>query len=172
MAISGIKSNNILAKTAKLLKVRNNSLHVSEDIKTVGVIVNEGGEFDFELLKKLQKNIGLDSSNFLVLTCKKTNESFNEFRGMTIRDQDFSWNGTLKSAEALKFLDVSFDMLLDLTNNSPQVYNDYLAAKSKAKFKVGFFNEDERLYDLMINSDTIKSFMDELIKYLKILKKL
>jgi len=171
MALSGLKSKRILKATNRLLRKKNNSLQISKNIKTVGIIVNEGSDFDFDLLKNLQKQIGSGSKNFSVLTCKKTNESHNEFRGVVIKEEDFSWNGSLKSAEVIGFLEKPFDMLIDFTNNV-EIYNNYLVAKSKAKFKVGYTNNDERLYDLMISSKTVKSFIDELIKYLKILKKL
>ncbi len=171
MALSKFKHNRITKETNKLLKNKNNSLQVSTIVKTVGVIVNEGSEFNFELLKKLQKKIASGSTNFSVLTCKKTADSYNEFRGATINDKDFSWKGTLTSNEVFDFLDKPFDMLIDLTN-STEVYNNLLVAKSKAKFKVGFSNTDERLFDLMIDSKSIKLFVDELIKYLIILKKL
>ena len=171
MALSAIKSKSILNKTARLLKNKNNSLQIAKNIQTVGIIVNEGSDFNFELLKKLQKEIASGSNNFSVLTCKKTNDSYNEFRGVIIKDSDFSWNGSLKSNETKAFLAQPFDMLIDFTK-SEQIYNDFLVAKSKAKFKVGFENEEERLYDLMIASDSVPLFIDELIKYLKILKKL
>jgi len=171
MAISSFKSNRILKITNTLLKNKNNSLQVAKNIKTVGIIVNEGSDFNFESLKKLQKEIASGSNNFSILTCKKTTDSYNEFRGIVIKDDDFSWNGTLKSNEILDFLENSFDMLIDLTNNT-KVYNNYLTAKSKSKFKVGYANNDERLYDLMINANNSTSFISELVKYLKILKKI
>ena len=171
MALSGLKTKSILKQTAKLLKNKQNSLQVAKNIQTVGVIVNEGSDFNFDLLKKLQKAIASGSNNFSVLTCKKTNESYNEFRGVILKETDFSWNGKIKSNEAQEFLDKPFDMLIDFTNNAV-VYNNYLVAKSNAKFKVGFANDDERLYDLMIVSESIPLFIDELIKYLKILRKL
>ncbi len=171
MALSSFKSKIILKKTVKLLKNKNNSLQIAKNIKTVGIIVNENSDFNFELLKKLQKDIASSSSNFSVLTCKKTTDSYNEFRGTTIADSDFSWNGSLKSTEVKNFLNEPFDMLIDFSNNK-EVFNNFLVAKSKAKFKVGFANIDEKLYDLMIDSNSIKSFINEVVKYLKILKKI
>ncbi len=171
MALSAIKTKAILKKTDKLLKKKLNSLQISKNIQTVGIIVNEGSDFNFDLLKNLQKEIASGSKNFSVLTCKKTKDSFNEFRGVIIKDSDFSWNGSLKSNEVTDFLTKPFDMLIDFTNNT-EVYNNFLVAKSQAKFKVGYANIDDRLYDLMIDSDSIPLFINELIKYLKILQKL
>lgn len=171
MALSSLKTKIILKKTDKLLKNKNNSLQISKNIKTVGIIVNEDSGFSFELLKKLQRDIDSGSNNFSILTCKKKNDNYNEFRGVVIKDTDFSWKASLKSEAIKSYLNQPFDMLIDFTNNAED-YNNYLVAKSKAKFKVGYPNIDERLYDLMIDSKSIKLFIDELIKYLKILKKL
>ena len=171
MAFSGFKAKSIIKKTNKLLKNKSNSLQIAQNIQTVGVIVNEGSDFNFELLKQLQRDINSGSSNFLVLTCKKTNDSYNEFRGVILKESDFSWNGAIKTNEIKEFLEKPFDMLIDFTNNT-EVYNNYLVAKSKAKFKVGYAQNDERLYDLMIEANSSKLFIAELIKYLKILRKL
>ena len=173
--MSGIKSKSIIRKTERLLKnkKKENSLKVSSTINTVGIIVNQGSKFNFDLLKKLQRDIASGSNNFSVLTCKNTNDSFNEFRGVSFYEKDFSWNGTLKSKEVNNFLDTDFDMLIDYTK-AHNIYNKYFATKSKAKFKVGYANIDDRLYDLMIavENEEINQFNNELVKYLKILKKL
>ena len=120
MNFSGIKSKAVINKTEKLLKSKEqqNSLTISKTINSVGIIVDEGSEFDFELLKKLQKEIATGSKNFHVLTCKNTNESYNEFRGLLFYEKDFSWNGTIKSKELLHFLATDFDMLIDYTKSN------------------------------------------------------
>ncbi len=174
MAFSGFKTKILTQKIEQLLKAKNksNSLQIAKNIKTVGIIVNEGSDFDFEMLKKLQKQIASGSKNFSVLTYKTTTESYNEFRGVVVNEKDFSWNGTLKSKEVKDFLEKSFDMLIDYTK-STTVLSKYLVVKSKAKFKVGFANIDKRMYNFMIAADKdINLFNKELIKYLGILKKL
>jgi len=174
MVISGFKNKSIVKNTERFLKNKNqeSSLNISRGIKTVGIIVDEGADFDFEKLKKLQKKIASGSKNFSILTCKNSPNEFNEFRGVVFLEKDFSWNGKLQSKDVKSFLDNPFDMLIDYTKSST-IYKKYLVAKSKAKFKVGYANIDERLYDLMIAvKDDISLFNEELIKYLKILNKL
>ena len=173
MALSKFKNSGILRATKKLLQNKNtsSSLQISNSIKSVGIIVTEGSDFNFDMLKYLQKEISLNSSALFVLTCKKTKENYNEFRGVTIQEQDFTWNGSLKSPEVHDFLNKKVDMLIDLTNNS-EVYTNFLVAKSKAKFKVGFAHIDDRLFDLMIDVTSTQIFLTELVKYLTILKKI
>lgn len=171
MALSKLKSNGILRATKKLLGKNRSSLQIGKDIKSLGIIVNEGSDFNADMLKNLQEKMHLNSNDIFVLTCKKTTDNYNEFRGIIIQNQDFSWIGALKSPEVNGFLDRTVDMLIDLTNNS-EVYNNYLVAKSKATFKVGFANNEERLFDLMIDASSIKPFISELVKYLDILRKI
>lgn len=174
MNFSGIKSKTIINSTEKLLKNKQqfNFLEVSKTINSVGIIVDEGSEFNFEFLKKLQKEINLGSKNFYVLTCKNTDESYNEFRGVLFFEKDFTWNGKIKSNELLNFLDNDFDMLIDYTKSNT-IFKKFLVTKSKAKFKVGYANIDQRLYDFMIaiENEGIRQFNTELVKYLKILRK-
>lgn len=175
MNFSGIKSKTVINQTEKLLKDKQqfNSLCVSRTINSVGIIVDEGSKFDFESLKKLQKEISSDSKNFHILTCKSSGESYNEFRGLLFFEKDFSWNGKIKSTELLNFLANDFDMLIDYTKSNT-IFKKLLVAKSKAKFKVGYASVDERLYDFMIavENESIPQFNNELVKYLKILRKI
>jgi iron uptake system EfeUOB component EfeO/EfeM len=168
------KTKIISNKTEKILKEKQKcSLQVSKNISTVGILVNEKSVFDFEMLKDLQRQIAAGSKNFFVMTCKESNESYNEFRGVIFNEKEVSWNGKLQSSEVVDFLNNPFDMLIDYTQAN-SLSKKYLVAKSKAKFKVGFANIDDRLYDLMfsVTENDIESFNKELIKYLIILNKL
>ncbi len=175
MNFSGIKSKIITKKITSLLKEQSKrtSLQINSTIKTVGIIVNEGSNFNFDALKKLQKDIGSGSNNFHVLTYKSENENSNEFRGVFFYEKDITWNGKIKSKDISDFLDTKFDMLIDYTN-SENIYQIYLVSKSKANFKVGYANENKDLYNLIlaVPFEDIDNFRKELIKYLKILKKL
>jgi 3-methyladenine DNA glycosylase AlkD len=174
MKFSAIKFNKVSSKVEKILekKQNNKSLEFSNNVKTVGIIVNEGSGFNFEMLKELQRQIATGSENFYILTCKDSSESYNEFRGAIFYEKQFNWNGVLQSKQVNDFLENQFDMLIDYTN-ADTVFKKYLVAKSKAKFKVGLANIDNRLYDFMIalNTNDIRLFNKELVKYLKILKK-
>ena len=174
MNLNTFKKKQIAKKIERLLKNKdkNNSLQVSKNITSVGIIVDENSNFDFEKLKILQREIASGSKNFSVLTYKATEDNFNEFRGVSITEKDFSWSGKLLSKDITSFLDKPFDMLIDYTK-ADVIFKMYLVVQSKAKFKVGFANVDDRIYDLMIAVENdITIFNKELIKYLKILNKL
>jgi hypothetical protein len=174
MNFSGIK-HKILSKKIDGLskKSKDTSLSVSKPIKSVGIIVNENSKFDFERLKKLQKAIPIGSKNFSILTYKNQNESYNEFRGAFFYEKQVSLNGKIKSKEVNSFLDEKFDMLIDFTGANT-IYSKYLVAKSNAIFKVGFYTDMKNLYNFMIavSVNEVDNFNKELLKYLKILKKI
>jgi len=174
MNFSGIKYKVLSKKIAGSVKRNSSSsLQVNNPIKTVGILVKENSKFDFEGLKRLQKQIPIGSKNFSVLTYKIQNETYNEFRGAFFYEKHVSLTGKIKSKEVSDFLNQEFDMLIDYTA-ADTIFAKFLTAMSKAKFKVGYFTEDENLYDLMINVpiDNTKEFNNELIKYLKILNKI
>ncbi len=174
MNFSGIKYKVLSKKIAGSVKRNSSSsLQVNNTIKTVGILVKENSKFDFEGLKRLQKQIPIGSKNFSVLTYKIQNETYNEFRGAFFYEKHVSLTGKIKSKEVSDFLNQEFDMLIDYTA-ADTIFAKFLTAISKAKFKVGYFTEDENLYDLIINVpiDNTKEFNNELIKYLKILNKI
>ena len=174
MNFSGIKQKVLSKKIDSYLKNnKNTALFVSNSIHSVGIIVNEDATFNFERLKKLQKKIPIGSNNFYILTYKNKNENYNEFRGVFFYEKQVTISGKIKSNEVNEFLNKEFDMLIDYTGANT-IFSKFLVAKSKAKFKVGHLIEEERLYNFMIDVplDNADAFNKELIKYLKILKKI
>ncbi len=174
MSNNTFKKRQVNRKIERLLKSKSNntSLQISKNVKSVGIIVDRNSNFDFEKLKHLQREIASGSENFSVLTYKKNKDNYNEFRGVTITEKDFSWTGKLLVKDSILFLDKPFDMLIDYTKSN-FIFKKYLIARSKAKFKVGFANVDDKMYDLMFDVESdIEIFNKELVKYLKILKKI
>lgn len=174
MNFSGIKYKVLSKKIDNSLKRNHNSsLQVNKAIKTVGILVKENSDFDFEGLKKLQKKIPIGSKNFSVLTYKIQNETYNEFRGAFFYEKHISLTGKIKSKEVSDFLNTEFDMLIDYTG-ADTIFAKFLITSSKAKFKVGYYTENENFYDFMIGveKENTKEFNKELIKYLTILNKI
>ena len=87
--------------------------------------------------------------------------------------KDFGWKGKIKNSDLESFINEPFDMMICFYKN-PVLQLNQIVASSKALFKVGISNEDERLYDLIIDIELkdINIFKQELKKYLNILKKL
>lgn len=72
------------------------------------------------------------------------------------------------------FIEEDYDILIELTNDTILPLR-YILISSRAKFKVGFYNEEnEPYFDMMINtgkSFNIVDFIDQINHYLKIINK-
>lgn len=82
---------------------------------------------------------------------------------------EMDWALRPNSREALEFKDQNFDLLLNLTKNTV-VPLDYLAALSKAKYRVGPYTDQTFCYDLMIEhagKTDLKTFLQQVIFYMK-----
>jgi ADP-heptose:LPS heptosyltransferase len=71
------------------------------------------------------------------------------------------------------YLETKFDLLINFYDEANPIMMMFTQL-TKADFKVGFATTDKRLNHLVINtkSKDVSVFMDELIKYLQILKKI
>ena len=152
----------------------NRSAEVSTDkIKSVGVLLNDSEYCDYEKIEAFFNALGILSSKCNFYTFSKLNpENHNQWDAV-YSPKDFGWNGKLKNIDLQNFTDTKFDVLicyfLAEENELKQI-----AAMSKANFKVGISNIDERLYDLIIDvkPKDFKIFKTELRKYLTILNKI
>ena len=72
-----------------------------------------------------------------------------------------------------KFIDQEMDILIDLSRDDNFVV-DYLTSLSKAKFKIGQFNDDQQnRFDFMLKAKkeiSFESFIDQILHYSMILK--
>jgi hypothetical protein len=84
---------------------------------------------------------------------------------------DLNWYFRPQSSLVTSFLSEKFDMLIDL-RIVRRVPLPFMVALSKARFKVGRFNEeDKQIFDLMIHADEgmgINEFIDQMRHYLTI----
>lgn len=95
---------------------------------------------------------------------KSENFTFDHFNRQQV---DFALRP--KSHESKDFLEQPFDLLLNLSRKSILPL-DYLAAHSKARFRVGPFTEKTFCYDLMIElapQKGLKAFIQQVEFYMK-----
>ena len=140
-------------------------------ILNVAIFVDETTSFDDEKFIELQQIIKLDNTHFSILTYKDKKSNFNEFRGAVVLQNEINWQGKVTSVDVKSFLDKDFDLLIDYTlaNN---IKKQLIVAHIKAIIKVGFLDNNDTLYDFMVelNSSEISMFNKELVRYLTILK--
>ena len=162
--------------TKKIVKNRlSNVKHLASDkvIKTVGIIFDETYFYEREaLILELIKH-GIDENNIRVLVYKDKIKKNEVFDFPVFSHKDLTWHGTVDKKEVKDFIAVPFDLLINYydTEKTALLLVSHL---SKASFKVGFSSIDKRVNHFMIttNAENYKVFLDELFKYLKILKKI
>lgn len=163
-----MKLNFLNIRTNNQLK-KNKSLRSSIPYKqalTVGVLFTVEDKKKHDDIKEFIHKLEQDGKKVQVLEylpIKKDNYEF-LFDFFTINDISF-W-GKIESEKTLKFSDTPFDYLFCLdTERNPMVL--YLLARSKAKCRVGRFQDQEKsFFELMIDSTGgTKNLIDSIYKY-------
>lgn len=156
----------------KLLNERQVAVSNSK-LSTVGVILNSKEFSDFEAIKSFFKSIGIQERKIKIITFVEDPKDSNDLWGSYFNPKYFGWKGKIKHVGLQEFVDTEFDLLISFYEENCLELN-LVSAMSKANFKVGLTNEDQRFYDLMIHvklSD-FGTFTKELKKYLTVLNKL
>ena len=167
-----IKEKTLQKRTLKNVNKRNVSDRNSV-LKTIGLLMDEKFYEDFKILDEYADFFKVKAKNISILTykaklLKNTVQETNQ-----ITNRDFGWKGDLHNPQAQNFLNQDFDMLIGVYAEKNS-YLDWMISQSKAKFKVGFKNADEKLFDLIIQVSPSEKeiFITELKKYLIVLNKL
>jgi len=146
---------------------------VNDPVKTVGFLVDEKVFKEFEMLYNFYKDLDIAPKDVKVLSFIEVKKKLPSLRQNQVQCKDFNWKGEMHNQSAKEFIQKDFDMLVGYYQDK-NAFLDTMISQSNAKFKVGFVGADERLFDLLIAVDAknVKLFKQELIKYLKILKKI
>lgn len=146
-----------------------------EQAKSIGVVYNASSENDFNraasLIRHLQsqrkmvKSIGIAPFK-LMPHYLPTKLSYDY-----ITSNELNWYGKPMGKFIDDFVDYKFDVLIDL-NLSGNDSLRYITTLSKAKFKIGLYNEEHKdIYDFMlegIEPGKVSLFIKELLHYLEL----
>jgi len=169
----------------KAFKVRSNQKYINKllnarsvavsntKMTSVGVILNSSEFIDFEAFRAFFKTLGLQQARVKIIAFVEDPKDSNVLWDTYFNPKDFGWRGKIKNIDLQSFIDAKFDVLISYYGVN-HLETNMVTASSKANFKVGLTNEDERLYDLMIDVKTneFSVFKVELKKYLTVLNKL
>lgn len=172
MILKGFKEKSI-KKHFDAIVVTKSANNKEQQVGSIGVIINIEEIDGFELFKSLAENLRVRPNRLKVIafTQNKKKELFSW--NVCFNPEDIGWHGKIKDVELQTFLDEEFDLLISYYTIDILELK-LLTAKSKAKFKAGIFKKDNRLNDLIINTEIkdFNAFKNELIKYLKVLNKI
>ena len=140
------------------------------EIKTVGVITSQSLSKWGNIQEEVEKILKVQNVKFFSFldVSKKYKYSLNHFS-----DKSFNWQGEIQQTELLRFLEEPFDLLIGYFNKK-NTFIESAVLHSKATFKVGISEVNQKLYDMEIVEipSNIKNFLIELKKYLILLNKI
>jgi hypothetical protein len=156
----------------KTLSTRKVAVNDSK-VQTIGVILNSEEFSDFEAFRKFFKRLQLKPNETKIITMLQDSLGPNENLDTYFSLQDFGWKGQFKNLDLQTFVDQEFDLLIGYYKTQ-HIELNMITAASKASFKVGLSNEDQRYYDLIIDCEPtdFSTFIIELNKYLTVLNKI
>ncbi len=172
MILKAFKEKSNRKYVNKLLTERKPTVN-NNKIKTIAVLLNASEFHEFEVFRVYFKELGLTSPKHKIVAFTMDDKlEYNQWNAH-FSPKDFGWKGKIKNIDLDDFINEPYDMLLCFYKN-PVLQLNLITAASKANLKVGISNEDERLYDLIIDVELkdINIFKQELKKYLNILKKI
>lgn len=145
----------------------------TDRIKTIGLLIDESDFSQRDLILNELKSFNLDIQEVSVLIFKDKIKAKEVISPPFFSLKDITLTGKIVKPEVQNFVDTPFDLLINFFDE-PKPSLTMIAKKSKAKFKIGFSSIDKRINHLIIHSETenIKEFLTESIKYLRILNKL
>lgn len=142
-------------------------------LNSVAVLLNMDEFGDAELFRTYFKELGLLSPRNKVVYFVNDKQDIQAQWETYFSKKDFGWKGKIKNLDLDQFVNETYDVLIAYYN--ADVFEMHqIVAMSKANFKVGIHNHDERLFDLIVSVETsrFEVFKQEFRKYLKILKKI
>lgn len=142
-------------------------------IKYVGVIFNNDEFKNYDELRSFFKSIGINENRVKFITFIDDEKSRPNGWDAFFYPENFGWKGKIEGVDLVDFVNEPFDALISYYRSDILELN-MATVLSKANFKIGITDKDERLYDFIINIDPnqINVFKNELIKYLKVFNKI
>ena len=166
-----MKKSFIKKRFNKLLKQKEEQREVSNDeVYTVGIIASGEIYKWMKIENEVERILGL--GNVRIYNYRPFNKmdipSYKYFS-----EKDFNWKGEPKNKFFKSFIEEPHDLLIGYFNKN-NLYIENAVLRSNAKFKVGFANVNQALYDMEIAEypTKVESFLSELKKYLIIMNKL
>jgi len=155
-----------------ILNNRKSSVN-NNKIKSIGIIINLEEFNDYDSLRNVFTYLGVNENKIkFVAYVTEKDETLTSWDSY-FTPLDFGWNGNISNYDINEFIETDFDALISYYDEDIYELN-LITAKSKANFKIGISNNDQRLHDFIIDikSSFIDIFKVELEKYLKGLKKI
>lgn len=174
MILKGFKRNALRKNAEKHLDKRDDKQSLS-NLRSLAILTDATLLHQVEKLIKEVNDLGIESKELevMVFKQKKAQKEERDFNTTNTfyTNKSFNLNGSIKNIDLQNFVKKEYDVLINFFE-ADHVELTYVAAASKAKFKVGLSHVDTRINDLIIGTSSrdLPVFLSELKKYLKILQ--
>ncbi|CAM1365375.1 conserved hypothetical protein [Tenacibaculum litopenaei] len=171
MILNSLKERSIEKKYRELLvnKVSANSL--TTKIKKVAVVLDNESLVNV-ITANLTNKFPFKASDIRFLVYRKF-EKGQEASELFFTENEMGYKASLKSDNLLNFVKNDYDLLINYTK-SFNLYTNVITLQSNARFKAGFAEVEDQLFDLIVTDTTFNEAVlnQELKKYLTILNKI
>jgi len=142
-------------------------------IRSVGIILSLEEFKDYDKIKEIFTDFGINENRIKFITYLSDKDFQLNHWDDYFSPEDFGWSGNITNIALNEFIDFKHDVLISYYRLDNTDLN-LVTAKSKANFKIGISNFDQRLNDFIIDIGTehINVFRNELEKYLRGLNKI
>ena len=170
--LKGFKEKSNIKYLNNILDSRNINVN-NKKIKTLGIIFCIDEMEDFDIFRDLATSMNVRPNQLKFIAYTESIKDAPNFWDTYYHSDDFGWKGRIKNVELQSFLDTKFDALISYYKKDVLELK-LLTAISKAEFKIGIQQTDERLNDFILKTKLkdFYLFKRELVRYLNILKKI
>jgi len=170
--LKGFKEKSNIKYLNNNLASRNTNVN-DKKIKSLGIIFCIDEMEDFEIFRNLATAMNIRPYQLKIIAYTESIDDAPNFWDTYYHSDDFGWNGKIKNVELQSFLDTKFDALISYYEKDILELK-LLTTTSKAQFKIGIQQTDERLNDFILKTklNEFHLFKRELVRYLNILKKI
>lgn len=173
MIFKGLKENSI-KKAIKASGLKSEGYDDgSGAVRSLAIIINYDTLVDYKPLMDIAKAIRINNDNiFIAGYVEKVYKNVN-YMIPVFSKNSFGINGKIKQDDLQTFLDRPYDIAINYYSK-PNLYLEYVSTLCKSDLKVGVTEGSEHLNNLVlkVNEKDYDQFSSELVKYLKILKRL
>ena len=172
MIFNKLKRKSITMRINKLIADRP-SAESQQKITSLLVIVDIDKLKNMVDFRALANSMGISQDNFTTLAFSDNRKTIKSYKGTLLTTNKIDRKGLVKDNAIKNILDKETDLLINYFKTN-KVALELASASANAKFKVGLFNADLNLNDLIIDCSIsdFDLFKSETIKYLKVLNKI
>ncbi len=169
MFINPLKRAAAKKRILQLLDSREEGNFIGE-VKSIGVIVDDKNVKALEDLHTLKANMGIPDDKFYAVIFSAKRKTGKDFDTLHYCLNDIDLKAEIQNAELKKFAVEGVDLLITFAAESNTPVH-LLTAYCRAGLKVGRYRQNIPLYDLVIGTEEPSVFKEELLKYLKRIKR-